>query len=314
MNIKQKPLNQKYLIVIVGPTAIGKTALSIALAQQFKCEIISCDSRQFYKEMSIGTAVPSDMELSQAKHHFIQTKSIHDQYTVGDFEKETISLLEQLFKNDDFAIMVGGSGLYVNAVLNGLDEFPAISATARQDLEAEYIEFGIAFLQKKFKELDSQYYQFLLENNPQTLQNPQRIKRFLEVCLTTGKPYSSFLNIQKIVRNFSPIIIGLEANRDIIYNRINVRVDQMIQNGLLDEARELYAFRDKNALKTVGYSEIFRYLKNEISLDFAIDEIKKNTRRFAKRQFTWFKKYENISWFDFDEPITKIVAFIRQAT
>jgi len=288
-----------YLITIIGPTAIGKTSLSIGLAQHFGCEIISCDSRQFYKEMRIGTAVPSDDELKSAPHHFIQNKSIFENYTVGDFEKEAIAKLDELFQKNSIQIMVGGSGLYVDAVLKGFDAFPEIDSSIREEVRNNYEEKGITYLHAIVKELDSDYYTILLETNPQTLQNPQRMMRFAEVCIGTGKPYSSFLNLKKIQRNFTPIIIGLEAERAIIYNRINQRVENMMKEGLLAEAEKLYPNKNLNALQTVGYSELFDYFDGEITLEFAIEEIKKNTRRFSKRQLTWFKRTENALWFNY---------------
>lgn len=304
-------MKQKKLITIIGPTAIGKTALSISLAKHFNCEIISCDSRQFFKEMKIGTAVPSDLELSQAKHHFIQNKSIFDNYTVGDFEKEAIAKLEELFKTNDYAILVGGSGLYVDAILKGMDSFPEIEKSIRSAIQEKYNEIGIEYLQQKLQELDLEYYKSLLLKNPQTLQNPQRMMRFVEVCIGSRKPYSSFLNKEKNIRNFTPIIIGLEADRKIIYERINQRVDIMVNEGLLQEAERLYPNKNLNALQTVGYRELFQYLDKEISLEFAIDEIKKNTRRFSKRQMTWFKRTENTVWFDFETKIEFITEYIK---
>ena len=303
---------QNYLIVIIGPTAIGKTALSIALAKHFQCEIISCDSRQFFKEMKIGTAVPSDLELSQAKHHFIQNKSIFDNYTVGDFEKEAISKLDELFLTNDYAILVGGSGLYVDALLKGLDHFPEIEKSVRDEILKDYEQLGIDYFQQKLKTLDPNYYQYLSTENPQTLQNPQRMMRFVEVCIGSGKPYSSFLNKYKNSRNFTPIIIGLEADRKIIYDRINQRVDIMINEGLLSEAEKLHPNKTLNALQTVGYRELFQYFDNEIDLAFAIEEIKKNTRRFSKRQMTWFKKTENVTWFDFKSETKSIIEHIQK--
>ena len=303
-------MKNKKLITIVGPTAIGKTALSIALAQHYQCEIISCDSRQFFKEMKIGTAVPSDLELSQAKHHFIQNKSIFENYTVGDFEKEAIAKLDELFLTNDYAILVGGSGLYVDAILKGLDSFPEIEKSVRDEIQIDYDLKGIVYLQEKLKELDSEYYTFILNQNPQTLQNPQRMIRFIEVCIGSGKPYSSYLNKQKTSRNFTPIIIGLEADRKIIYDRINQRVDSMINEGLLAEAEKLYPNKTLNALQTVGYRELFQYFDNEISLEFAIEEIKKNTRRFSKRQMTWFKKTENTTWFDYQSNLESITNYL----
>jgi tRNA dimethylallyltransferase len=300
-----------YLITIIGPTAIGKTALSIALAKQYHCEIISCDSRQFFKEMKIGTAVPSDEELSQATHHFIQNKSIFEEYTVGDFEKEAIAKLDELFTKNNIQIMVGGSGLYVDAVLKGFDTFPNIEPIIREEIQKKYNENGIEYLQQKLQELDINYYNKILSENPQTLQNPQRMMRFIEVCIGTGKPYSSFLNKDKNTRNFTPIVIGLEADREIMYNRINQRVEIMIAEGLLAEAKKLYSNKDLNALQTVGYRELFSFFNDDFTLDFAIEEIKKNTRRFSKRQLTWFKRTENKIWFDYKTNVSKIIETIN---
>jgi tRNA dimethylallyltransferase len=289
----------KHLITIIGPTAIGKTAMSIALANYFNCEIVSCDSRQFYKEMTIGTAVPSQEELAQAPHHFIQNKSIFENYTVGDFEKEALAKIEELFTTSDFVILVGGSGLYVDGILKGFDTFPNIAPSIREEVTLQYEKLGINYLQQKLKELDLDYFDKISLENPQTLQNPQRMMRFVEVCMGSGKPYSSFLNKEKNLRNFTPILIGLEAERSIIYDRINERVNIMMQNGLLDEVKQLFAHKDLNALQTVGYRELFSYLEGEITLEFAVEEIKKNTRRFSKRQMTWFKRTENVKWFDY---------------
>ncbi len=288
-----------FLITIIGPTAIGKTSLSIVLAQHFGCEIISCDSRQFFKEMKIGTAVPNNDELAAATHHFIQNKSIFESYSVGDFEQEAIAKLNELFEKSNIQIMVGGSGLYVDAVLKGFDDFPDIDAKVREQINLDYDQYGIDYLQKQLQELDKVYFKKISLENPQTLQNPQRMKRFVEVCLGTGKPYSSFLNQKRNTRNFTPILIGLEAERDVMYNRINQRVDIMIDEGLLEEAKNLYPNKHLNALQTVGYRELFDYFDGSTSLDFAIEEIKKNTRRFAKRQLTWFKRTENVVWFDY---------------
>lgn len=301
---------KKYLITIVGPTAIGKTALSIKLANHFNTEIISCDSRQFFKEMAIGTAVPSEEELNSAKHHFIQNKSIFENYTVGDFEKEALLKFNDLFKNNDYAVLVGGSGLYVNAILKGFDTFPEIDSKVRDEVKSNYELYGLTYLQEKLKETDAEYYDFILKTNSQTLQNPQRLMRFVEVGLGTGKPYSSFLNQEKKQRDFIPIIIGLEANREELYNRINLRVDQMLEHGLVEEARKLYENRNLNALQTVGYRELFDYFDEKTSLGFAIEEIKKNTRRFAKRQLTWFKRTENIDWFNYQTDVQKIINLI----
>lgn len=301
----------KHLITIIGPTAIGKTALSILVANHFKCEIVSCDSRQFFKEMTIGTAVPSTSELAAAPHHFIQNKSIFENYTVGDFEKEAIAKIDALFLTNDYVVLVGGSGLYVNAVLKGFDEFPEIDGTIRETVTAQYEKLGIHYLQEQLKTLDNNYYEFLTVDNPQTLQNPQRMMRFVEVCLGSGKPYSSFLNQKKNSRNFTPIVIGLEADRKVMYNRINERVNIMLNEGLLNEAKILYPNKALNALQTVGYRELFSYFDKEITLEFAIEEIKKNTRRFAKRQLTWFKRDEKPEWFDFETPYQTIFDYIK---
>ena len=306
-------MKNNYLITIIGPTAIGKTALSIALAKHFGCEIISCDSRQFFKEMKIGTAVPSEEELQAASHHFIQNKSIFENYSVGDFEREALEKLDELFQKNNIQIMVGGSGLYVDAVLRGFDDFPDIAPSIREEIRKNYEEKGLEFLQQKLQELDTVYFNKLSTENPQTLQNPQRMMRFVEVCMGTDKPYSSFLNLKKNTRNFTPIIIGLEANREIMYERINRRVDLMMNEGLLEEVKTLYPNKHLNALQTVGYRELFDYFDNKTSLEFAVEEIKKNTRRFAKRQLTWFKRTENVEWFDFENELEEIITHINKS-
>lgn len=304
----------KYLITIVGPTAIGKTALSIKLANYFNCEIVSCDSRQFFKEICIGTAVPSPDELAAAPHHFIQNKSILDHYTVGDFEKEALAKIEELFQTNDYVILVGGSGLYVDAILKGFDEFPSIDQSVREKINSNYENLGIDYLQQQLETLDPDYFQKISVENPQTLQNPQRMMRFVEVCIGTGKPYSSFLNQKKNNRDFTSILIGIEADRNIIYERINQRVDIMMQNGLLKEAESVYPQKELNALQTVGYRELFSYFAGEFTLDFAIEEIKKNTRRFSKRQLTWFKRDENTKWFDYLTNINHITDYISKVS
>ena len=300
-----------YLITLVGPTAIGKTALSIKLAQHFNCDIISCDSRQFFKEMTIGTAVPSATELAEAPHHFIQNKSIFENYSVGDFEKEAIKKIEELFLTNDYVILVGGSGLYVNAILKGFDDFPEIDPSVREAVTAQYEKLGIVYLQEQLKSLDFEYFEKITNENPQTLQNPQRMMRFVEVCIGSGQPYSSFLNQKKNERSFTPILIGLEAERSVMYNRINQRVNIMINEGLIAEAKGLYVNKELNALQTVGYRELFSYLDGDFSLEFAVEEIKKNTRRFAKRQLTWFKRDQSTKWFDFETPYETIISYIN---
>ena len=303
-----------YLITIIGPTAIGKTALSIQLAKHFGCDIISCDSRQFYKETNIGTAVPSKEELAGATHHFIQNKSIFETYTVGDFEREAIKKLDVLFQKNNIQIMVGGSGLYVNAVLNGFDDFQEIDESVRMQINNNFEEKGLDYLVATLKELDLDYYNYIAENNPQTFKNPQRMKRFAEVCIGTGKPYSSFLKKKTNIRNFTPIIIGLEADRGLMYSRIEQRVEIMMEQGLLKEAATVYPHKKLNALQTVGYRELFDYFDGKITLDFAIEEIKKNTRRFAKRQLTWFKRTENTEWFDYLTDTAEIIKSIHSKT
>ncbi|WP_233884884.1 tRNA (adenosine(37)-N6)-dimethylallyltransferase MiaA [Tenacibaculum piscium] len=293
------------LITIVGATAIGKTALSIKLAQHFNCSIISCDSRQFFKEMSIGTAVPSSEELKSAPHHFIQNRSIFDNYSVGQFEKDALAKLDELFIENPVQIMVGGSGLYIDAVLKGLDYFPEVDASIREKLTQELEENGIEKLQKQLKELDIETY------NSITIDNPHRVMRALEVCIGSGKTYSSFKNKPKAPRNFEVIKIGLTADRQIMYDRINKRVDIMLENGLLEEAKKMQPHKDLTALKTVGYRELFEYFEGNFTKEFAIEEIKKNTRRFAKRQGTWFRRDTQINWFDFQDDIQKIITSLE---
>lgn len=300
-----------FLITIVGPTAIGKTALSIKLAQHFNCSIFSADSRQFFKEMEIGTAVPSKEELNQAKHYFIQNKSIFETYSVGNYEKEIIPFLETEFKKNNIQILVGGSGLYVNAVLKGIDTFPEVSINIRKDLNSKYEKFGLPFLLEEFKRVDCSYFHKLEIENPQTLHNPQRLKRFIEVSYAANKPYSSFLAQNKVLRNFKPIVIGLNAKRDVLYSRINKRVDIMLENGLLQEVEQLIQYQHLNALQTVGYKELFDFFCGKLSLDEALDQMKTNTRRFAKRQITWFSKIDKVSWFDYYTPVDEIVKEIE---
>jgi tRNA dimethylallyltransferase len=293
-----------YLITIVGATAIGKTTLSIHLAKHYNAEIISSDSRQFYKEMTIGTAVPSKEELDSVTHHFIQNRSIFENYSVGDFEKDALSKLDELFLKNNVVIMVGGSGLYTNAVIDGLDYFPEVSPKIREQLNEQIEKGAIKTLQTQLKELDIESY------NSIEIENPHRLIRALEICIGTGKPYSEFKNKKKAARNFIPIKIGLFADRQIMYERINKRVDIMMNLGLFEEAKTLFPHKDLNALQTVGYRELFSFINDDYSLDFAIEEIKKNTRRFAKRQVTWNKKDTSINWFQFEENVMNIISKI----
>lgn len=306
IQIKLKTHNNPLLICVVGPTAIGKTAMAIKLAQAFSAEIISADSRQFFKEMNIGTAVPSQEELAAATHHFIQNKSIFEDYSVGDFEREAIAFLDEYFNHKNIAILVGGSGLYVNAVVNGLDHFPEVPSQVRVKLNSELDVKGIQHLQSELKEVDPSYYKKV------DINNPHRLIRALEIYKATGKPYSTFLKKDSIKRNFDTIFIGLEAEREIVYDRINLRVDNMISEGLIEEAQHLFKHKERNALQTVGYRELFEYFDNNISKEEAISEIKKNTRRFAKRQNTWFKKNKDIHWFDYKTDAIEIINFINE--
>ena len=279
------------LIIITGPTAIGKTGLAVFIAKQLHTEIISFDSRQFYKEMKIGTAVPTDEELAEVPHHFIQNLNIHDEYSVGDFERDALQKIDELFQKKNTIVMVGGSGLYEKAVTEGLDVFPEVDASIREELISELNEFGIEKLQEELKISDPEYYEKV------DIQNSHRIIRALEICRGTGKTFSSFRKNDLKSRYFNVIKIGLELPRHEIYERINRRVDVMMNSGLLDEVKSLYKFKELNSLQTVGYRELFDYLDEKISLDFAVEEIKKNTRRYAKRQLTWYRKDENIKWF-----------------
>ncbi|RWU08284.1 tRNA (adenosine(37)-N6)-dimethylallyltransferase MiaA [Pedobacter chitinilyticus] len=283
---------QKTLIVIVGPTAIGKTSLAIELAKHFQTEIISADSRQFFKEMSIGTAKPSAEELAAAPHHFINSHSINQLFSTGDFEVQALALMEKLFAKHDVLVMVGGSGLYINAVCNGLDDMPEIDLDIREKLNQQFVDEGIESIRKQLAVLDPEYFAKVDQSNP------QRMIRGLEVVLSTGQKLSSFLTSNKKERPFNIIKIGLNTEREKLYNQINHRVDLMMQEGLLEEVKSLEAYKELNALKTVGYSEIFDYLEEKIDLTTAIDKIKQNTRRFAKRQLTWFKKDTQITWFE----------------
>lgn len=297
----KKPL----LICVVGPTAIGKTALSIEIAKAFSTEIISADSRQFYKEMKIGTAVPSSEELASVPHHFIQNKSIFDSFNVGDFEKEALKTLEQLFEKHPIAVMVGGSGLYIDAVIKGLDSFPEVSSEVKEQLNEELLSHGIEMLQKELEEVDPVYFQ------KADVQNPHRVIRALEISRSSGQPYSSFLKNKASNRPFETQFIGLTADRQLIYNRINQRVDLMVASGLIEEAESLKANKDLNALQTVGYRELFQFFDGKITKEESIEEIKKNTRRFAKRQGTWFRKNEQISWFDYTTKSSYIISSIK---
>lgn len=295
----------KTLVVIAGPTAIGKTALAIEVAKHFKTEIISADSRQFFREMEIGTAKPTVEELKLVKHHFINSHSVTEAFSVGDFEKQALATIESIFLSHDVAVLVGGSGLYVKAITDGFDNLPKADPTIRQELNNLFEEQGIVALQEKLKDLDREYYQEV------DINNPQRIIRALEVVLATGKAFSSFRSHQQKLRPFNILKIGLNTEREQLYERINLRVDQMISAGLADEVRALVPYRDFNALNTVGYSEIFDFIDGRKSLQQAIDDIKQNTRRFAKRQLTWFRKDADMKWFE-PYQYEEIISYIEE--
>ncbi|ASU33674.1 tRNA (adenosine(37)-N6)-dimethylallyltransferase MiaA [Mucilaginibacter xinganensis] len=280
------------LLVIAGPTAVGKTAAAIEVAKHFHTVVVSADSRQFYREMSIGTAKPSDEELSAVQHYFINSLSINETYTAGDYEKQCLDLLHDLFKSNNVVVLTGGSGLFIKAICEGFDAFPDTDAAVRESLNKELDTYGITYLQEKLKTADPEYYQQVDVNNP------QRVIRALEVFESSGKPYSSYRKSNLSKRPFRIIKAGLRMPRPELYNRINRRVDLMAAQGLVDEVRSLLPYRHLNALNTVGYSELFDYFDGKTGMDTALDLIRQNTRRFAKRQITWFGKDKTITWLD----------------
>ncbi|MBT8234940.1 MAG: tRNA (adenosine(37)-N6)-dimethylallyltransferase MiaA [Bacteroidia bacterium] len=291
----------RHLIVLVGPTAVGKTQWAIRLAKHYNSEVVSSDSRQVYKEMAIGTAVPSEKELQQVPHHLIQHRSIKDPYSVGDFVKEAKALLEELFEKHEIVIMTGGSGLYIQALLFGLDEFPDIDPQIRADLNSIRKSKGLHELQLMLKKEDPDYYEQV------DLENPHRIIRALEVCLGTNRPYSSYLGKKNMQLTFDFSLIGLEMDRELLYSRINKRVDEMLSAGLFNEVKKLQDHKHIYALQTVGYKELFKHLHGVFSLETAVEEIKKNTRRFAKRQGTWFRKMPGIVWIPWNTPENEFI-------
>lgn len=299
-------MNINTLIVIIGPTAIGKTDLSIYLAQKLDTEIISADSRQFYKELKIGTAVPDNAQLKAIKHHFIGNKTIHDYYNASSFEFEVIALLKELFLNKNRVIMTGGSGMYVDAVCKGIDDLPEIDMEIRNSLIKKFESEGIESLRFELKRLDPDYYALA------DLKNPKRLLKALEVSLQTGKPYSKFRTKTIKKRDFNILKIGLNLDRNQLYERIEKRVDKMIENGLIDEAKQFIEYKSLNALNTVGYKELFPYIEGEYTLERAIELIKRNTRRYAKRQLSWFNRDKEINWFKPDEK-EKILDFILKS-
>jgi tRNA dimethylallyltransferase len=292
------------LIVLLGPTGVGKTDISIDIARHLGCDIISADSRQFYWEMKIGTAVPSEKQLSEIRHHFIRFISVKEYYSSSLFERDVLGLLPGLFTGKNIVLMTGGSGMYIDAVCDGTDDIPDIDPDVREKINKKYEEEGIEGLRMALKLFDPVHYEKV------DLKNHKRIIRALEICETTGHPYSSFLTKQKRDRDFEVLKIGLKRTRDMLYSRINLRVDQMIEAGLEEEARSLYELRHLNALNSVGYKEFFDYFEGKIRREKAIELIKRNSRRFAKRQMTWWGKDKSITWFDAGKP-EQIIYFVE---
>ena len=295
----------KFLITIVGPTAIGKTSLAIKLARNYKTEIISADSRQFYKELNIGAAKPSNDELSSIKHHLINNISVNDKYDISQFESDARKIIDKLFKTKDYVILVGGSGLYIDTILYGIDKIPNVKESLRKELNMEFQNNGLKNLLAQLKKIDPNSYKNI------DLNNHRRIIRALEVSISSKKPYSSFLTDSVKESNYNEIIIGLNCNRDKLHSLINKRVDKMIQCGLIEEVKKLVKFKNLNALNTIGYKEIFDYLDNKISLEQSIEKIKTNSRRYAKRQLTYFNSNKTINWFDSQYEITNIIKLIE---
>ena len=293
----------KKIILIVGPTAIGKTALSIELANTLNTEIISCDSRQFYKELKIGSAPPNSKELKLVRHHFIHHLSVNDDYNAGEFEINAIAKIKEIHKTKDTVVLVGGSGLYIDSICKGLDKMPKIPDQTRLELNSILKERGIVWLQDEVKKVDPNFYISCDQKNP------QRLLRALEIFLVSGKTFSSYKSTKTKERPFEIVKIGLITEREILYQKINTRVDKMLENGLLEEVELLIPFQHRNALQTVGYKEIFAFYNNECTLERAVKNIKQNTRRFAKRQLTWFRKDKNIKWFNPNQ-ISEIKTFI----
>ena len=285
---------QKTLISIIGSTGIGKTKLAIEMAKHIGTEIISCDSRQFFKEMKIGTATPTDEELAQAKHHFIGHLSVQDYYSIGQYEEDALEKIEETFEENDFAVLVGGSMMYEKAVVEGLNDLPEANAENQEKLQKIWDEEGLEKLQEILKNLDEEYYNVVHK------ENPRRLLRAIDVIWQTGRKYSEIIAEPKHKRDFKVIRIGVTAPREIMYERINLRVDKMLEKGLIDEVKSLTKYQNLVPLQTVGYTEIFKYLEGTWDLDFAIEEIKKNSRRYAKRQETWNRKVEKVTWLPYD--------------
>lgn len=283
------------LLVLLGPTGVGKTRLSLSLAEHFGCPIVSSDSRQFYRELKIGTAAPTEEELNRVKHYFIGSHSIHDEYNAGQYEQDAIKLLDELFQQHKVVLLVGGSMMYIDAICNGMDEIPTVDAETRAYWQKQFSEFGLEFIQSELKKLDPLHYDQV------DLQNPKRILHALEICTITGKPYSELRTGVRKPRSFNVLKVGLNRPRPDLYERINTRVDIMMREGLLQEAEQFYKFKELNTLNTVGYKELYEYMDGNWTLDFAVNMIKQDSRRYAKRQLTWFNRDKEILWFHPEE-------------
>jgi len=293
-------LKRPTLLVILGPTGVGKTNVSLQMAEHFGCPVVSCDSRQFYRELKIGTAAPTEDQLRRVKHYFVGSHSIHDEYNAGQYEKDAILLLDELFQNNNVVMLVGGSMMYIDAICNGMDDIPNVDAETRLFWQKQYADFGLEFIQGELKRLDSVHFEQV------DLQNPKRIIHALEICSMTGNPYSNLRTGQRKLRNFNILKIGLNRPRPELYERINARVDAMMTEGLLEEAEKFYAYKNLNTLNTVGYKELYEYMEGKWTLDFAVNMIKQDSRRYAKRQMTWFNRDKEIMWFHPDELDSKM--------
>ena len=298
-------LKRPTLIVLLGPTGVGKTNISLSMAEQFGCPIISSDSRQFYRELKIGTAAPSEDQLRRVKHYFIGSHSIHDEYNAGQYEKDAIELLDELFKKHDVVLLVGGSMMYIDAICNGMDDIPNVDAETRAYWQKQYADGGLEYIQKELMLLDPVHYEQV------DIQNPKRILHALEICSMTGAPYSALRTGQRKLRNFNILKIGINRPRPELYERINARVDEMMKDGLLEEAKMFYQFKSLNTLNTVGYKELYAYMDGLWTLDFAVNMIKQDSRRYAKRQMTWFNRDKEIRWFHPDELELKLESVVQ---
>ena len=298
-------LKRPTLLVMLGPTGVGKTNISLLMAEYLGCPIVSSDSRQFYRELKIGTAAPTEGQLGRVKHYFIGTHSIHDEYNAGQYEKDAIQLLDELFKKYPVVMLVGGSMMYIDAICNGMDDIPTVDPETRAFWQKEYADFGLKYIQNELERLDPLYF------NHVDILNPKRILHALEICSVTGQPYSNLRTGQRKLRDFNILKIGLNRPRPELYERINARVDEMMAEGLLQEAERFYQYKTLNTLNTVGYKEIYEYMDGNCTLDFAVTMIKQDSRRYAKRQMTWFNRDKEIMWFHPEELESKIELIVQ---